>query len=114
MNQSERRMILIRMLLKEHPEYQGLRIPADADSQRQLLIKGRALQHFLGNPAKICRHVNTPVHFLIIKTHIFRAESNILIAGFLKELILRVLENKANAETHLSDILIILPNILTL
>ena len=37
MNQSERRMILIRVLLKEHPEYQGLRIPADADSQRQLL-----------------------------------------------------------------------------
>lgn len=37
MNQSERRMILIRMLLKEHPEYQGLRIPADVDSQRQLL-----------------------------------------------------------------------------
>ena len=37
MNQSERRTILIRVLLKEHPEYQGLRIPADADSQRQLL-----------------------------------------------------------------------------
>ena len=37
MNQSERRMILIRVLLKEHPEYQGLRIPADADTQRQLL-----------------------------------------------------------------------------
>ena len=37
MNQSERRQILIRVLLKEHPEYQGLRIPADADAQRQLL-----------------------------------------------------------------------------
>ena len=37
MNQSERRMILIRVILKEHPEYQGLRIPADADTQRQLL-----------------------------------------------------------------------------
>ena len=37
MNQSERRMSLIRVLLKEHPEYQGLRIPADADTQRQLL-----------------------------------------------------------------------------
>ena len=37
MNQSERRMILIRVLLKEHPEYQGLRIPPDADTQRQLL-----------------------------------------------------------------------------
>ena len=37
MNQSERRIVLIRVLLKEHPEYQGLRIPADADSQRQLL-----------------------------------------------------------------------------
>ena len=37
MNQSERRQILIRMLLKEHPEYQGLRIPADANTQRQLL-----------------------------------------------------------------------------
>ena len=37
MNQSERRTILIRVLLKEHPEDQGLRIPADADSQRQLL-----------------------------------------------------------------------------
>ena len=37
MNQSERRTILIRVLLKEHPEYQELRIPADADTQRQLL-----------------------------------------------------------------------------
>ena len=37
MNQSERRMSLIRVLLKEHPEYQGLQIPADADTQRQLL-----------------------------------------------------------------------------
>ena len=37
MNQSERRTILIQVLLKEHPEYQGLQIPADADTQRQLL-----------------------------------------------------------------------------
>ena len=37
MNQSERRTILIQVLLKEHPEYQELRIPADADTQRQLL-----------------------------------------------------------------------------
>ena len=37
MNQSERRMSLIRVLLKEHPEYRGLRIPADADTQWQLL-----------------------------------------------------------------------------
>ena len=37
MNQSERRIVLIRVLLKEHPEYQRLRIPADADAQRQLL-----------------------------------------------------------------------------
>lgn len=37
MNQSERRQIFIRVLLNEHPEYQGLRIPADADTQRQLL-----------------------------------------------------------------------------
>ena len=37
MNQSERRMSLIRVLLKEHPEYQELRIPADADTQWQLL-----------------------------------------------------------------------------
>lgn len=37
MNQSERRTILIQVLLKEHPEYQGLRIPTDADTQRQLL-----------------------------------------------------------------------------
>ena len=37
MNQSERRTILIRVLLKEHLEYQELRIPADADTQQQLL-----------------------------------------------------------------------------
>ena len=37
MNQSERRMSLIRVLLKKHPEYRGLRIPADADTQWQLL-----------------------------------------------------------------------------
>ena len=37
MNQSERRTILIQVLLKERPEYRGLRIPADADTQWQLL-----------------------------------------------------------------------------
>ena len=37
MNQSERRIVLIRVLLKEHPEYQELRIPTEADTQRQLL-----------------------------------------------------------------------------
>ena len=37
MNQSERRQILIRVLLKENPEYRDMGIPADANSQRQLL-----------------------------------------------------------------------------
>ena len=37
MNQRERRLFLIQSLLKEHPEYRGMRIPADADAQRQLL-----------------------------------------------------------------------------
>ena len=37
MNQSERRTILIQVLLKERPEYRGLWIPADADTQWQLL-----------------------------------------------------------------------------
>ena len=37
MNQSERRLFLIQSLLKENPEYRGMRIPADTDSQRQLL-----------------------------------------------------------------------------
>ena len=36
MTQSERRTFLLQVLLKEHPEYQGLRIPADADTQRQV------------------------------------------------------------------------------
>ena len=37
MNQSERRIVLIRVLLKENPDYRDMRIPADADAQRQLL-----------------------------------------------------------------------------
>ena len=37
MNQSERRLFLIRSLLKENPDYRDMRIPADANSQRQLL-----------------------------------------------------------------------------
>ena len=37
MNQSERRQVLIRVLLKEKPEYRDMSIPADANSQRQLL-----------------------------------------------------------------------------
>ena len=37
MNQSERRLFLIRSLLKENPEYRDMSIPADANSQRQLL-----------------------------------------------------------------------------
>ena len=37
MNQSERRLFLIRSLLKENPEYREMGIPADTNSQRQLL-----------------------------------------------------------------------------
>ena len=37
MNQSERRLFLIRSRLKENPEYRDMGIPADADSERQLL-----------------------------------------------------------------------------
>ena len=37
MNQSERRLFLIQSLLKENPDYQDMSIPADANSQRQLL-----------------------------------------------------------------------------
>ncbi len=37
MTQAERRLFLIRSLLKERPEYRELRIPQDADGQRQLL-----------------------------------------------------------------------------
>ena len=37
MNQSEKRLLLIRSLLKENPEYRDLSIPAEPESQRQLL-----------------------------------------------------------------------------
>jgi len=37
MNQSEKRLFLIRSLLKEKPEYRDFRIPAEPESQRQLL-----------------------------------------------------------------------------
>lgn len=37
MNQSEKRLFLIRSLLKENPEYRDLSIPEEAESQRQLL-----------------------------------------------------------------------------
>ena len=37
MNQSERRLFLIQSLLRENPEYRDMGIPADANSQRQLL-----------------------------------------------------------------------------
>ena len=37
MNQSEKRLFLIQALLKEQPRYRDISIPADANSQRQLL-----------------------------------------------------------------------------
>ena len=37
MNHSEKRLFLIQSLLKERPEYREMAIPADANSQRQLL-----------------------------------------------------------------------------
>ena len=37
MNQSEKRLFLIQALLKEQPQYRDISIPADANSQRQLL-----------------------------------------------------------------------------
>lgn len=41
------------------------------------------------------------VDFFFIQPHIFRAEGNVLIDGFLKQLIFRILENKANAESNI-------------
>ena len=37
MNQSEKRLFLIQSLLKEQPQYRDMGIPADTNSQRQLL-----------------------------------------------------------------------------
>ena len=37
MTQAQRRLFLIRSLLKEKPEYRNIDIPAELDSQRQLL-----------------------------------------------------------------------------
>ena len=37
MHQTERRRILIQSLLQENPEYEGLSVPAEPESQRQLL-----------------------------------------------------------------------------
>ena len=37
MNQAERRQFLLRALLKEHPEYEKMGIPAEAEDQRTLL-----------------------------------------------------------------------------
>ena len=48
MNQSEKRRFLIQSLLKERPEYRNLSIPAESESQRQLLrglMNLRAPQH---------------------------------------------------------------------
>lgn len=48
MNQSEKRLFLIQSLLKERPEYRDMGIPADTNSQRQLLrglMNIRAPQH---------------------------------------------------------------------
>ena len=49
MNQSEKRLFLIQSLLKEQSEYRDIAIPADMDSQRQLL---RGLMN-LRRPARI-------------------------------------------------------------
>lgn len=49
MNQSEKRLFLIRSLLKEQPEYRDIAIPTDTNSQRQLL---RGLMN-LRRPARI-------------------------------------------------------------
>ena len=49
MNQSEKRLFLIQSLLKEQSEYRDIAIPADTDSQRQLL---RGLMN-LRRPARI-------------------------------------------------------------
>ena len=37
MNQTEKRLFLIQLLLKEQPQYRDMGIPADTNSQRQLL-----------------------------------------------------------------------------
>ena len=65
----------------------------------------------LGNADKASRTADTRVDLVFGKAHVFRAEGDIGVDSFLKQLIFRVLEHQTDAEADLAGELGVLPDV---
>ena len=74
-------------------------------------FKGALVQQFRRKPGEFRRLVHPLINFFIVKTHILRAEGNILIDRFFKQLVFGVLEDKPHMKPHLADIAPLSPDI---
>ena len=75
-------------------------------------VKGRFIHQRGVNAGKRCRLVHTFGDLLPGQLHIAGTEGNIRPHGLLEQLIFRVLHDQPHAETHLADLLRILPDVL--
>ena len=67
-------------------------------------LKGTALQQRFIEADEFCRLVDALIDLRLVEAHILRAEGDVLIARFLKELVLRVLEHQTRQETEIPDL----------
>ena len=67
-------------------------------------LKGAALQQRFIEADEFCRLVDALIDLRLVEAHILRAEGDVLIARFLKELVLRVLEHQTRQETEIPDL----------
>ena len=74
--------------------------------------EGRLFQKVFRKAGKARGFAHTAVDLFFGKAHIRRAEGNVTVDRFFKELILRILEHKTHAESHVPDLLGICPDIL--
>ena len=58
------------------------------------------------------RFTHAAVDLFFVKAHVGRAVGNILIDGFFKKLIFRILEHQSHLKTHLTDLLRLGPDVL--
>ena len=76
-------------------------------------VEGRLLQQFLRKAHHPGRFPYPAVDLLFIKPHVAGTEGDVLIHRFFKQLVLRILEHQPHLKAHLSDLLGVRPDVLS-
>ena len=76
-------------------------------------LEGRFVHHLLGDIDKGSCLTHPPVNLLLAESHVFGAEGDVLVDGFLKKLIFRVLEHQSHLKADVPQTGCVRPHILS-